>query len=74
MRTLTERLRRIGGRRAKSVLHSRPAKAERDAAVAAMLARPGARGAALASAAAEPNTMVRERSRAFIEAFWMANT
>jgi hypothetical protein len=74
MRTITERLRRIEGRRARFALYVRPAKAERDAAVAAMLARPGARDAVLAAAAAELNTIARDRSRAVIEAFWRADT
>lgn len=73
MRTTTERLRKIEDRRARFVLLARPAKADRDAMAAAILFRPGARDAALATAAAEPNAMVRDRSRAVIEAFWRAD-
>lgn len=72
--SLEARLRKVEAARARYVRRPRPAKTERDAAVAAMLARPGARDAALAAAAAEPNTMARERSRAVIEAFWRADT
>lgn len=68
MRTTTERLHKIEGQRARFVLLVRPAKAERDAAVAVMLRHPGAREAALAAAGADRNTMNRERSRAVIEA------
>jgi hypothetical protein len=71
---ITERLRKIEGRRAGFASYPQPNKAERDAAAAAMLAHPGARDAALAAAETDPNTMVRARSRAVIEAFWRADT
>ena len=74
MRTITERLRKVESRRARFASYSRPTKAERDAAVAAMLARPNAREDALAAAGADRNTMSRERSCAVIEAFWRADT
>jgi hypothetical protein len=72
--SLEARLRKVEAARARYVRRPRPTKAERDAAIAAMLARPGAREAALAAAEAEPNTMARERSQAVIEAFWRADT
>ena len=74
MRAITERLRKVEGRRARFASCLRPTKAERDAAVAVMLARPDAREASLAAARAERNTMTRERSCAVIEAFWRADT
>jgi hypothetical protein len=74
MRMITERLRKIEGRGARFVRHSRPAKAERDLMARAMLHRSGARETALAAATAEPNVMIRERSRAVVEAFWRADT
>ena len=74
MRTITERLRKVEGRRTRFVSDSRPTKAERDAVVAAMLARPDAREAALVAAATDRSTMTRERSHAVIEAFWRADT
>ena len=74
MRTITERLRKVEGRRARFVSDLRPTKAERDAAVVAMLARPDAREAALVAAGTNRSTMTRERSHAVIEAFWRADT